>query len=59
MTGADIAKAVLAAHDVTDANSKAAQTLAEAIQAGLRNHAGGSVQQVGEGVPARWRLAAN
>jgi hypothetical protein len=41
MTGADIARAVLAANYVTDADSKAAQTLAQAIQAALRNHAGG------------------
>jgi hypothetical protein len=55
------AKAVLAANNVTDADSKGVQTLAQAIQGSLRNHAGGGVQQVGEGIPARWRLkeAAN
>jgi hypothetical protein len=61
MTGADIARAVLAANNVTDADSKGVQTLAQAIQAGLRNHAGGGVQRVGEEVPARWKMkeAAN
>jgi hypothetical protein len=59
MTGADIASAALAANNVTDADSKGVQTLAQAIQAGLRNHAGEGVQRVGEGVPAKWRLTAN
>jgi hypothetical protein len=57
MTGADIARAVLAAHNVTEADSKGVQTsLAQAIQAGLRNHAGGAVQQVGEGCRRGVRL---
>jgi hypothetical protein len=55
----DIARAALAANNVTDADSKGVQTLAQAIQGSLRNHAGETVQQVGEGVPARWILAAN
>jgi hypothetical protein len=42
-------EAVLAANNVTDADSKGVQTLAQAIQASLRNHVGGGVQQVGEG----------
>jgi hypothetical protein len=33
--------------------------LGSSHKAGLRNHAGGGVQQVGEGGPAKWRLAAN
>jgi hypothetical protein len=49
MTGADIARAVLAANNVTDADSKAAQTLAQAIQAALRNHAGGGAAGWGSG----------
>jgi hypothetical protein len=54
-------EAALAANNVTDADSKGVQTVAQATQASLRNHTGGGVQQVGEGVPAKWRLkeAAN
>jgi hypothetical protein len=42
-----------------DADSNGVQTLAQAIQAGLRNRAGGGEQQVGELVQARWSLTAN
>jgi hypothetical protein len=61
LTGADIARAALAANKVTDADAKAVQLLAQAIRASLRNHAGKGVEQVNDGIPARWRLkeAAN
>jgi hypothetical protein len=50
-------EAVLAANNVADVDSKGVQTVAQAIQASLRNHTGGGVQQVGEGVPGQilWR----
>ena len=59
MTATDIAWAVMAAADVKTDDKKAVQILGQGIQASLRNHAGKGVQQVNEGIPARWELRAS
>jgi hypothetical protein len=59
MTATDIAWAVMAAADVKTDDKKAVQILGQGIQASLRNHAGKGVQQVNEGIPARWQLRAS
>jgi hypothetical protein len=58
MTATELAWAVLAAGDIHTDDKKAVQILGQSIQASLRNHAGKGVQQVNEGIPARWTLAA-
>lgn len=57
MTATDLAWAVLAANGIQTDDKKAVQILGQGIQSSLRNHAGKGVQQVNEGIPARWRLA--
>jgi hypothetical protein len=37
--------------------AKAMRSLTAAVQASLTNHNGKTVQQIGEGIPKRWRLA--
>jgi hypothetical protein len=59
MTATNIAWAVMAAADVKTDDKKAVQILGQGIQASLRNHAGKGVQQVNEGIPARWELRAS
>lgn len=58
MTATEIPKAVLAAGGISDATRKDAAVLGQSIQASLRNHAGNGVNQVNDGIPARWRLTA-
>ncbi len=56
MTATDLAWAVLAAEGIQTDDKKAVQILGQGIQGCLRNHAGKGVQQVNEGIPARWKL---
>jgi hypothetical protein len=46
----------LAGKGVTDAKPKAIRDLAGGVIAALRLHAGKSVQIVGDGMPARWKV---
>jgi hypothetical protein len=56
MTATEIAAAVLKAEGVEDAPAKQVSILGQSIKASLRNHAGKGVEQVNEGIPARWKL---
>jgi hypothetical protein len=56
MTATDLAWAVLAAAGIQTDDKKAVQILGQGIQGSLRNHAGKGVQQVNDGVPAKWSL---
>jgi hypothetical protein len=47
---------MLAAKGVNDAPPKASGSLFGAVQGSLQNHNGKSVETIGEGMPARWRL---
>jgi hypothetical protein len=58
MTTFEIASAVLTAHGVENASKDETQGVALGIQHSLKNHAGKSVERVGEASPARWRLVA-
>jgi hypothetical protein len=57
MTVREIADAVLATRGVTDATAKQVEMLQQAVRSSLENHAGKTAEQVGEGVPKRWRLS--
>ena len=58
MTATDLAWAVLAAAGIQTDDRKAVTILGQSIQSSLRNHAGKGVQQVNEGIPAKWKLTA-
>jgi len=52
----EIADAILAAKGVTDATAKQHEGLQAGVRSSLENHAGKTVERVGEGVPKRWAL---
>lgn len=56
MTAREVTDRMLVAKGVQEPASKAVRDLVGAVQSSLRNHDGKSVQTVGEGMPARWRL---
>lgn len=56
LTATEIAAAVLKAEGVEDTSSKQLTILGQSIKASLRNHAGKGVEQVNEGIPAKWRI---
>ena len=56
LTAREITERILAARSVTDATPKEIRDLVGGIQSSLRNHDGTTVESVGEGMPARWRL---
>jgi len=56
MTAAEVADALLAGKGVTDATAKQHAYLRTAIRCSLENHAGKTVERVGDGVPRRWRV---
>lgn len=56
LTAREIAVGMLASKNITDASQKAVRDLGGAVQSSLRNHKGGTVIAVGEGMPARWAL---
>jgi hypothetical protein len=60
MTTAEIAEAILKAEGIETAKADV-QSVALAVQHGLKNHEGKGVEIVGEVRPARWKLkeAAN
>jgi hypothetical protein len=57
MTVREITDAVLAAKAITDATPDHRKGIEAGVRASLEDHAGKTVQRVGEGVPKRWRLA--
>jgi hypothetical protein len=58
MTTAEIAEAILRAEGIEAAKADV-QSIALAVQHGLKNHEGKGVEIVGEARPAKWRLVAN
>jgi hypothetical protein len=56
MTVAELTRAVMAERGVKDATSKQRKGLDAALRSCLETNVGKTVQQVGEGVPKRWRL---
>jgi hypothetical protein len=56
MTTRDIAETVLAAANITKPDKAALADLIGTINSSLPNHAGKGVQQVNDGIPARWEL---
>ena len=56
VTARDIAIAMLAAKGVADAKPRAVSDLAVAVTCSLKNNDGNTVERVGEGRPARWKL---
>jgi hypothetical protein len=56
MTVREIADAVLAAKDVTDATAHQHEMLQQAVRSSLENHVGKTVERTGNEVPKRWRL---
>jgi hypothetical protein len=56
LTVREIADAVLVAKGVTGATAKQVEILKQAVRSSLENHAGKTVEQVGEGVPKRWQV---
>jgi len=56
MTVREIADAVLAARKIADATTPQRKGIEAGLRASLEDHAGKSVQRVGEGTPKRWRL---
>jgi hypothetical protein len=58
MTATNIARKMLETHNVKNAGKTEAQIVAQGILRGLLSHNGKGVQNVAEGKPAKWRLAA-
>jgi hypothetical protein len=59
MTVVEMAEAAVKALGIEETDAKALQTLGQAIQKSLYNHAGKGVERIGESIPARWRLKTN
>jgi hypothetical protein len=57
MTTKEITDAVLASKGITDAAEKQHADLQAGIRASLEDHAGKTVERVGEGVPKRWKIS--
>lgn len=56
LTVREVTDAILAAKGVRDATAKQRTGLEAGVRSSLENHAGKTVERVGEGVPKRWRL---
>lgn len=57
MTAPEIAKAVLVKEGIETDDTEAVAALANSVLSSLRNHRGGGVRQVNEGMtPARWEI---
>jgi hypothetical protein len=52
----EIVDAILAAKGVTNATAKQRAGLEAGLRASLENHAGKTVERIGDGVPRRWRI---
>jgi len=56
MTVREVADAILAAKGIRDATAKQRAGIEAGVRSSLENHAGKTVERVGEGVPRRWRI---
>jgi hypothetical protein len=56
LTAREIAVAMLAAKGIADATPKQIRDLVGGIQSSLANHAGKTVERLGEGMPKRWKV---
>jgi hypothetical protein len=56
MTVREITDAVLAARNIADADRRQRLGIEAGIRSSLEDHAGKTVERVGEGLPKRWRL---
>jgi hypothetical protein len=56
LTVAEIVDAMMAGKGIRDATDKQRDGLQAGVRCSLENHAGKSVERVGEGSPKRWRL---
>ena len=56
LTVREVAEAILAAKGIRDATAKQRAGIEAGVRSSLENHAGKTVQRVGDGVPRRWRL---
>jgi hypothetical protein len=56
LTTKEITDAVLASKGVKDATDKQHVDLQAGIRSSLENHAGKTVERVGDGVPRRWKI---
>ena len=56
LTVREIADAVIAAHNLKNVTTKQHYDLQAGIRSSLENHAGKTVERIGEGVPRRWRI---
>jgi hypothetical protein len=56
LTVREVAEAILAAKGVREATTKQRAGIEAGVRCSLENHAGKTVERVGEGVPRRWRL---
>jgi hypothetical protein len=58
LTAREIAERMLVARGARDdASPKALRSLTASVQTSLQNHNGKTVRTVGEGMPARWKIA--
>jgi hypothetical protein len=57
MTVREIVDAVLAAKGITETDKRQRLGIEAGIRSSLEDHAGKSVERVGEGTPKRWRIA--
>lgn len=55
LTAREIALAMLETKGIVDATPKQIRDLVGGVQSSLANHAGRSVERLGEGMPKRWR----
>jgi hypothetical protein len=56
VTVREITATILAAEGITGATAKQCRDLEAGVRSSLENHAGRTVERMGEGVPRRWRL---
>jgi len=59
LTAREVAERVLATENIQSPDKAGLADLIGTINSSLRNHAGKGVQQVNDGIPAKWRLAGN
>lgn len=56
VTTADLARAVIASQGEHNPDTKALKNMEGAVRSCLNNHAGKTVENVAQGIPAKWRL---
>lgn len=56
MTTREIAATILATNQITDATHKQARDLEAGLRSSLENNVGKTVEQVGDGIPKRWKI---